>query len=54
MKAVCHEVALAPEEGGAPACGEDRRARESYSTFSSTQSSGTVQKSPGVSSSVSI
>ena len=23
--AVCHEAALAPEEGGVPACGEDRR-----------------------------
>ena len=22
---VCHEAALAPEEGGVPACGEDRR-----------------------------
>ena len=51
MQAVCHEAALAPEEGGAPECGEDRRVLESYSTFSSTQSSGTVQKSPGISSS---
>ena len=25
MQAVCHEAALAPEEGGVPACGEDRR-----------------------------
>ena len=54
LMAVCHEAALAPEEGGAPACGEDRRVRESYSTFSRMQSSGTVQKSPGISSSVSI
>ena len=25
LLAVCHEAALAPEEGGVPACGEDRR-----------------------------
>ena len=25
LLAVCHETALAPEEGGVPACGEDRR-----------------------------
>ena len=25
LLAVCYEAALAPEEGGVPACGEDRR-----------------------------
>ena len=29
MQAVCHGAALAPEEGGAPECGEDRRVLES-------------------------